>query len=252
MENAARVTGGFIPVHSGDPQVYASYFNSSPDPQGRGIWPSDVEKLLPLINSVVEKNRKITIFHDCFENTPGIKNCTWVRIQDELVGEFTASALRWIRYHRYLQNLEQLPSALFMVDSTDVIMLNDPFDQLEDNTLYCGDEKNNKVENKWMRNREKRFEAPDYRQVIESVAQEQLLNAGICGGKIDICIEFLSYLAGYHLEYNKVSKSKVSVDMPAFNYTIWKHFKDRLVHGHPVNTRFKSYSMDMTKWWKHK
>jgi hypothetical protein len=235
-----------------EPCVFASYYNSSPDPQRKGlVWQSDVSQVMPLISSVVEKNRNIKIFHDCFIHTPKIERCEWIKVSDDLTGQFTASALRWIRYLNYLKTLSVLPRSIFMVDSTDVIMLNDPFDQIESNKIYCGDE-SAKVENPWMRNREKRFEAPDYRQIIESAANEQLLNAGVCGGHIEICLEFLELLSNYHFQYNLISKDKVSVDMPAFNYTLWKHFRDRLIHGHPVNTRFKKEEFDMSKWWKHK
>lgn len=235
------------------PEVFASYFNSTPDPQRKGLtWDSEVSHVMKLIDSVVTKNRKIKIFHDCFVNPPKISNCEWIKISDDLSTEFTASTLRWIRYYNYLKERSILPESLFMVDSTDVIMINDPFELLENNKIYCGDESDRKVENQWMRNREKQFEAPDYRQIIEAVADEQLLNAGICGGHIGICIEFLELLSNYHFQYNKISKSRVSVDMPAFNYTLWKHFRGRLIHGHPINTRFKFYENDTTKWWKHK
>lgn len=230
--------------------VFASYFTGTKDPQRNTTWASTPKNLIPLIESVVD--HKLVIFHDCFDEVPDFEHCSWVKANDDLTGVYSASVLRWFRYLRYLNELEQKPEKLFMVDSTDVIMLSNPFDQMVSDTLYCGDENKTTTGCGWLRRKASKFTAPDFYQVTQSHKHERLLNAGLVGGYIDICLEFLSLLTNYHLQYNTVTDASESMDMPGFNYTVWKHFASRLIHGHPVNTGFKDNQFDYTKWWKHK
>jgi hypothetical protein len=136
-----------------------------------------------------------------------------------------------------------------MVDSTDVEMLSDPFSVIKSDMLYAGDEYS-KISS-WLSGRNSKFNPPDYNDIVDANKTELLLNAGVVGGNSSICMEFLSLLTSYHTTYNTAGVQR-SFDMPGFNYTIWKHFKDRLIHGDPVNTKFKKYEYDYTKWWKHK
>lgn len=230
--------------------IFASYFTGTKDPQRNKTWPSDSSSLLPLIESVA--NHQIVMFHDCFDSPPHITHCSWVRASDELTSVYTASVLRWFRYLEYLKQLDALPERLFMVDSTDVILLSDPFEAMQENILYCGDENKTTTGCGWLRRKAQRFIAPDFRQVTQRYKHEKLLNAGLVGGYVDICLEFLTLLTDYHREYNTVTDASESMDMPGFNYTVWKHFDTRLVHGDPVNTGFKDNQFDYTKWWKHK
>lgn len=232
--------------------VFASYFTGTQDPQRKKTWSDNPDNVDRLITSVVRRNQQIVIFHDCFFEAPRINGCQWIDARDSMTGVYTASVLRWFRYLHYLNQLEQKPEYLFMVDSTDVEMLSDPFPHLKDNILYCGDEAKSTIGCSWLKKKSARFTAPDYNQVLGPFNDSTLLNAGIVGGHINICLEFLNLLTDYHIKYNAVTDASESMDMPAFNYTILKHFSSRIVHGDPVNTRFKSNQWDHTKWWKHK
>ena len=232
--------------------VLASYFTGTKDPQRDIIWDSNPAPLMPLIDSVTAEGIDIVILHDCFDAVPSLPHCQWFRVDDDLTGVYSASVLRWFRYRSYLTALSTPPQQLFMVDSTDVIMLSNPFPHINPNTLYCGDEAKMAVGCKWLRKKARRFVAPDFNTVIEPFQHHRMLNAGLVGGDGPTCQQFLAYLTDYHRQYNTITDASDTLDMPAFNYTVWKHFSDRLVHGDPVNTEFTKNQVDRTRWWKHK
>lgn len=228
--------------------VIASYFNSLPDPQREITWQEAPDDLFPLIDSVVKNGEQIRIFHDCFDNPPIIKNCEWIRVLPTT--EYALTVYRWIVYYDYLQNLEYLPDSIFCVDSTDVEMLNNPFELIDDKTLYCGSDQDWKVKNRVLEKKGKIFTAPDYLSVLKENADQQMLNAGIIGGSSEVVLEFLQELVPLHERYSK--NIKKSLDMPAFNYVILKFFSSRFITGHPIHTPFKREIYDQTCWWKHK
>jgi len=140
---------------------------------------------------------------------------------------------------------------VWMVDSTDVEVLRNPFMSVNPNRLYVGNEFNMKVDNTWMRRtQEPLFKINDYRQIISANAREVLPNCGIVGGGYDIVMEYLKLRVQYHSAHT-VGILK-STDMSIFNYIIWKHFKGRTTSGVKVNTRFKQNERNNISFFKHK
>lgn len=230
--------------------VFASYFSSLPDPQRNGVWSNQPEDILPLIYSVTEKGNHIRIFYDCLDNLPIIENCEWIKVDTS--STYTPTVYRWIVYNEYLQQTEAEYEKIFCVDSTDVEMLNNPFTQMEKDTLYCGSEHKWKVKDKPLLKKKKKklFTAPDFRDVIEKYSEQVMLNAGIVGGDVKIVSEFVEKVAFLHKKYSK--NLKLSADMPVFNYVALKYFHDKVVTGYPVHTPFTNYYYDFSCWWKHK
>lgn len=230
--------------------VFASYFNSLPDPQRNRVWSNQPEDVLPLIYSVTEKGIHIKIFYDCLDNLPIIENCEWIKVDASLT--YTPTVYRWIVYHEYLQKVEAEYGRIFCVDSTDVEMLKNPFTKMEKDTLYCGSEYRWKVKDKPLLKKKKKklFTAPDFRDIIEKHSQQVMLNAGIVGGDSQIVYEFLEKVCELHKTYSK--GKKLSADMPVFNYVALKYFNSKIVTGYPVNTPFTDNFYDYDCWWKHK
>lgn len=229
--------------------VLATYLTHQKDPQRRRFWKKDHKDLLPLINSVTSKGVEIKIFHDCFDNPPKIERCGWIRVPPN--NDYLPTVSRWFEYLKYLKGLDQLPTAVFMVDSTDVEMLKNPFDEIEDGVLYCGCEQQNSTDNPYLRNKERYIKISDYKQEINKYNKETLLNAGICGGTSSIVIQFLTKLTEYHSQ-TSFKNPATSLDMPIFSYTARKHFTSALKYGDQVNTRFRKDERNNTSWWKHK
>lgn len=229
--------------------VLCSYLNHKEDPQRKIVWNDDYQKLIPLIESVTKKNVEIYVFHNCFNDPPKINFCNWIKIEPSK--DHVPTVARWFLYREFLNNLQFKPDAVFMVDSTDVIMLRDFFSNLKDGILYVGDEKNTKVENNWMRSKEKHFNPPfDYRKIIKIHAKKNLINAGLVGGKYEIAMQFLNEHCKNHENHSK--NIEISTCMPIFNYTVWKNFATNHMAGFPINSVFKKNETNSKAWWKHK
>jgi hypothetical protein len=178
------------------PVVLASYFNYTLDPNRKTRWDSNFFKLLPLIGSVVQHQVPIKIFHDCFENLPELPHCEWIRIDPD--DSYVPTVLRWFIYKDYLSSHSEFEK-VFMVDSTDVEMLCNPFDRMNQQTLYVGDEWNKTVDHPWLRNRSKIVAVPeDYYQIIDKYKDNTLLNAGLVGGERTVVLNFLEQLTQEH------------------------------------------------------
>lgn len=228
--------------------VLASYFNYMNDPQRGVLWDTDYSDLLLLIGTVIQFNLEIKIFHNCFVSTPKIKNCEWIRINPDI--SYVPTVFRHFVYREYLKSHRF--DKIFMVDSTDVMMLKNPFPFVEPSFLYVGEEKNKLVSNKWMKKEQgvnlKNFN--DYFITIENYSDSPLLNAGIIGGDYDMVRQFLNFVTLYHSQHSQGLTT--STDMAIFNYTILKHFYRNVVHGDTVTTEFKKYTYNDKSWWKHK
>jgi hypothetical protein len=230
--------------------VLASYFNHKVDPQRNTKWENDYNSVIPLIWSVVSKGIQIKIFHNCFDKLPPITNCEWILVEPKK--EFVPNVARWFVYLDYLVKNYDNINHLFMVDSTDVLMLKSPFESLQDNILYCGSEEyGNKLDNKWMQNSQARYlDIPDYQETINENKDIDLINCGVVGGDVNICLNLLTDLCSNHNNFSK--NLQTSSDMAIFNYTLMKKYKLNYEQGLHITTPFKQDIENKISWWKHK
>jgi len=225
--------------------ILASYFNANPDPQRGVTWMPDAGQLQPLIKSCEKSGVPLKIFHDCL---PCDDDEIFIRVPQQ--HDYSPNAYRWMVYHAYLEDNRH--DNVFMVDSTDVEVLRNPFLSINPNRIYVGDEHNMQVDNGWMQ----RCQEPllgsltDYRSVIEANANEVLPNCGIVGGSYAVAMEYLRFRVEYHEKHTHGVLQ--STDMAIFNYILWKHFKDRMTSGIKVNTRFKANEYNRISFFKHK
>src|SRR5690606_1277293 len=117
--------------------VLAAYFNSLPDPRRGTTWEVLPEAIMPLVLSCQEFGAKLVIFHDCLDGyeLPGVE---FVKVARQT--EQAPNVWRWFCYREWLEGRD-FPN-VWMVDSTDVEVLRNPFMALHPNRLYCGDEFN--------------------------------------------------------------------------------------------------------------
>lgn len=236
-------------VNGGNGIILASYFNSVFDPQRGSRWTNDGKGILKLYQSAKNLGLEIRIFHDCIKGVDNNKDFVYVSPQHE----YAPNVYRWLVYQEWakLKSTEQY-EYIFMVDSTDVEVLRNPFLSLNPNKLYVGDECDMKVDNKWMRD----FEEPymtafdDYRKVISENGSKRLINCGIVGGSRKVVANYLSLATPYIMRTKGTLKS---TDMSIFNYTVWKHIGyNNITHGVKVNTRFKHNEYNSISFFKHK
>lgn len=232
--------------------VFASFFNSMKCPQRNVQWPSDINLLMPLIHSVLAKSdAKIIIFHDNLTNLPNIDRCVWKKV--DISGLYAVTIERWFHYLEEIKTNSDIDT-VFMVDSTDVTMIHNPFTFVKNNVLYCGSEYKWRVGDRWLKKRrkklDKKFYFDDYLKLLEQNADKVMLNAGIVGAQKNIMIEFLQKLTELHVTHSM--QIEKSLDMNMFNYAILRHFNHRHETGEKIHTAFKSYEQNGIGWWKHK
>lgn len=228
--------------------ILTSYFNYANDPQRGKRWSAQISELMPLIDSCIKRKQKLIIFSDCFVDTVQNEYIHFETTQPSKT--HSPNVYRWIVYHEWMQRNEF--DKCWMVDSTDVVLLKEPFKIIKDGKLYCGDEVDMPTDNAWMRKcQEPYFKIADYRSVIQSHAKERLINCGIVGGTAEIIVPLIERWAKIHRE--KTAGMRVSTDMAVFNYVVRKHYNDVLVHGEKINTKFKHFEENnKIAIWKHK
>lgn len=228
--------------------ILTSYLTASPDGQRGTKWPQNLDAVKPLAGSCRAKGVDLKVFTDFVP--PNVQDWKiYITTGEEMKGKFSPNVFRWNLYHEWLE--DNRVDFIWMVDSTDVVLLNEPFGMMGRGKLYSGCEHGMVVNNSWMRTRQEphlKYLQPDYREVIIGTYPERMLpNCGLVGGDYDTVMEYLSCRIQYH-----EAGILQSTDMAVHNYIVWKHFADRLVYGGNINTRFKRNEFDKTKVWKHK
>lgn len=219
--------------------VLTCYFAGDKDPQRDIEWEADFTKIQPLINSL--KGQKLVVLHNCFDDKLKVpRNVELVKVHTVT----TPYIQRWISYYEYLRN--NPCDAVWMIDSTDVEMINNPFTNMDEKLVYIGDEQS-KVMIPWMLNNHK----PQFlQQFFRQYKDKQLLNCGLLGGSYNNMTNFLNKLVKTFCD----EKGDIGTfDMGIVNYTAYTHFNSSLSHGSHVNTVFKAYDNEnKTAWWRHK
>jgi glycosyltransferase involved in cell wall biosynthesis len=230
------------------PTLLTCYFNGSKDPQRGHYWSGNMADLKVLIDSCNATKTPVIIFHDCLDNAVDSELVHFRRVAKSAVK--SPLAYRWIVYRDYLE--KNAHEKVFCIDSTDVKVLKNPFNYMESGLLYVGDEIGNTWENEWVRKyNEPYIRIPDYKEIKEFYKDSILLNAGLIGGDIKVIKYLCDYFVNHILQepYNPL----VHTDVALINYFARRFFSDSLVHGEPVNTKFKQFESNNQKaWFCHK
>lgn len=227
--------------------ILTSYFNYSHDPQ-RGIkWSGQLNALTPLIDSCIKHKQKLIIFTDC----PHPEDSKYIKYERTIPSKsHSPNVYRWIVYQEWMR--KNTFDKIWMVDSTDVVLLRDPFKIIKSGKLYCGDEYDMLTDNNWMRVHQERYlRIDDYRSVISMHGKERLINCGLVGGCSGVMVGLVNTWANLHKTHTV--GLRVSTDMAIFNYVARKYYNDVLVTGEKINTKFKHEEQNnKIAIWKHK
>lgn len=217
--------------------VLTSYFVNHMDTQRNKKWVANHNDIEPLINSCIKNKQNIVVLNDCFD-LPNNHHVTYVNVDTKINPYFQ----RWLSQYNYLRDHPEIDN-VFCVDSTDVEMLHNPFDDFNNVMLYVGDEISH-VDNPWMR---KHF--PGLRKFIQTHATKPLLNCGVIGSSrntiMALCHDIMA-------SYFDDPKNTGQFEMGIFNQICYTKYIHRIIHGRNVTTLFKKYETNSNAWFKHK
>jgi glycosyltransferase involved in cell wall biosynthesis len=220
--------------------VLTCYFTSHVDTQRDITWEPDIEACMALINSLGDQ--KVVLLNDCFDETTKVpKNVELVRVETPITPYFQ----RWISEYQYLKAHPEI-RRVFLTDSTDVEMINNPFNHMQSGKLYVGTEVLY-VNTPWMVNNHR---TPLLVQFYKRNPRTILLNCGLVGGDRADVMELLRLMnALYVSEKGNLGKT----EMGGFNYICRTYLQSKLVVGNHIHTRFKAFDRVSKKpWWRHK
>lgn len=228
-----------------------TYLTGSKDPQRGGHWEVDDFTVMgKYYNSVTNKNIPLYILHydlgNDFINKWSSENVTFIKVKKvglNLVDD------RWKLYNEFLKNRTDL-NLVFLTDISDVVVLNNPFSHMNSCDIYCGDEQGAVCESKWLTSRYKMINNEDINSRLQKYKNDTRLNAGLLGGDRKHLCDIAEKINKHLFEWKITDKT---VDMVALNDVLRIHYKDKICHGFPVNTPFKSHNMEITNaWFRHK
>ena len=210
-------------------------------------------------NSIAKLNLQAIIFHNNFSEATVLKyqsaHLLFIKITHDI--RFNPNVFRYCVYSQFLEKYCNTIDSLFVTDVSDVLVLKNPFIQplftANSDFVFCGDEPTN-WDNEWMQlhGSHLRSKIKDY-VVIESENKAQrLLNCGVIGGTIQTIKPLIDSIWQIHENYYADNTISFTGDMGAFNYIMRKNYKNRILHGTPVNSEFKAYFDDGTNWFQHK
>lgn len=209
---------------------------------------ADKALLLPLIDSM--KGQMVVVLTDCFDNYAK-GNVQFINVETSLNNVYFQ---RWVSYYQYILQNKHSIDKIFIVDATDVEMLNNPFPSMEAGRIYVADEAE-RTGCEWM------VKHHPHKLIQEFIKQNEnkvLVNAGLIGGNVELVMSFVNKLLSFYFysasdsHFTPTKPDCGNTDMGLFNYIARTNFADRLVHGTQVNTVFKDNKANSVSWFKHK
>ncbi len=211
-------------------------------------------------DSIVRLRLKGIVFHNTFSpktvETYQNEQVTFVSVPFDK--SLNPNAFRYLVYQDFIAQHSDRITNLFVTDISDVVVLQNPFVQplflSRPEALFCGDELE-VLDNEWMRNHSThlRNSIPDFAEYERQHRQQTLLNCGIIGGSVLVMKTLMDHLAHIHRSYTVHNPTPYTLDMGAFNFVARTAFAGRLLHGAPINTRFKGYESEREDcWFRHK
>jgi hypothetical protein len=221
---------------------------------------NDIGLLKDWIDSLIRNKVHGILFHNNYSETAYLPyKQDYIRfIKINYTGLYNANVFRYFVYQQFLEQYKQHIEAFFITDVSDVVMLQNPFEQIlfknNPNNIFCGDEPK-PLYNEWMQAHAQhlRNQITDYADYEKKFADMPLLNCGIIGGQLNGMLSFIQELCVIHKQYNSNNQTLYTGDMGAFNYLMRTQYNNQLIHGSPVNTIFKAYETHRTDcWFRHK
>jgi hypothetical protein len=238
--------------------IISSLFTTCIDPIRNIKWSPSSDIMDNWYNSgknILNNNSQLLVFYDqlesSFKNKYDSKYITFIKVED--CNLFSPHDYRWIIYYNFLRNNVDVVDNIFFTDISDVLIKQNPFQYVEKDTLYIGDEYEYSWENWWALPKIEYYikNIKNFNGIYEKNKLYPFLNAGILGGEKGIVLKFLEKMKNY-IE-STLDKPYETTDMIIFNYILHKYFKHNIKHGEPINSKFKLNEIHRNDvWFIHK
>jgi len=226
--------------------VVTSLLTKEPDPMRGRKWDADPSILETWAASI--KGATPVVIADELTTTPqGVQLVNSSDLASPNVPSGGPYFNRWVYFLQWLYLNEHSLDKVWLTDGSDVTMLREPWDQMEEGVLYVGSEEQHLVGCDWMRNIN-HHPSPIEQLFIDSERDLLLLNAGLVGGHVKTVQAFLAALLVQWAGAGWPTKS----DMAIFNLTAYCNAPARVVTGELVHTTFWANADNGTAWWQHK
>lgn len=226
--------------------VLTAYLTSAPDPnhaRGGRTWSADHSQmrslLAPLKNSVERFGREYKCITDVDIDGPEF-------IHVDQVPGANAYWRRWHEFSAYLRTRTDVEFAVG-IDGTDTEMLTDPFPHMQPGKVYVGSETCSfgspivKNEGSWLR-----VVGPMFIDWYERNEEKTVLNAGLMAADASTFQKFTH-------DWFMFEDLGATNDMPSFSYLLYgQEWRDHVVTGYPVHTRFDAWEYVPGAWFRHK
>ena len=230
-------------VFTGQPDFQIKWgerHNSVPDPRyTRTIGLDYADKLKTSCDAF---GQRLIVLNNIEQRTEGLTEYVLTGTSTDPYKNRFLKALHYLLQHPEIDNV-------WITDSGDVTMLNNPFPDMQPGKIYVGSETTNKLDCQWMLfNTTNQY----YTQWLHRNAGKTLLNCGLLGGSRQDVIDYLTKMF-FIWGYNVANMSLI--DMLVFNVVGYEHYSDRIVYGAGlVNNIFKTMRPTPTRkeWWLHK
>jgi len=224
--------------------IVSSLFTTCIDPIRNTKWSPSSDVMDNWYNSgvnILNDTLHLLVFYDQLEPTftqkYNSKHITFIQVED--CENYSPHDYRWLVYHNFLSNNLDSIDNIFFTDISDVIIKQNPFQVIEKDLIYVGDEYEYPWENWWALPRKEYYmsKLSFFPSIYETYKKYPFLNAGIVGGKGIAVLEFLEKMKSY-IEIT-LDKPYETTDMILFNYILYKYFYPNIKHGEPINSKFK-------------
>ncbi len=235
-----RGRSDFVPYQQPKDIVLTCLLTTTPDPQWGHIWVSDPKVTRALMQSLmVHGVESVTFYDDPKLDVPQDGWNSWQPIDRGVVDPYME---RWMTYRRYLVAHPEV-RWVWCVDVSDVELLQEPFADMEEGTLYCGyeDALCNKM---WML-----INHEASRTWLEANATKTLLNPGVVGGDRRTVMELCDRMIKLYSWATVEGKSDAKGDMGYFQRAVYAMNYET---GPRIVTAFKRYERNDHSLWMHK
>jgi len=238
--------------------VLTNYFATKKDPQrGKLQAPHSFDKMKEWYNSLHKHDLSGVIFHDhlmsVFIDEYSTENLSFKKVQ---LGKYPLNCERFFHFYDYVKNHRSEIDNVLMTDLFDVDFWGDPFILFSDEyKIYAGDEENTIGKNKWMlryyRMMENWFSDINYPR---NFFTQQTISPGIFGAETELFLEVSAGVIDFFERLpDRIPENYGGVDMPIFALVVRQKFAERnILHGYPLNSRYKEYEKKGGFYIRHK